>query len=103
MAQLASAVSTLHSESEFAKAYNTGRMSKKSEYWEYSFEDALNLIAKLPRICAIIYSNTYKDSQALIPDVRVEWDWSKNFCNMLGYQENTEFEELMRLFLTILR
>lgn len=46
MAQLSSACIAMNTESKFVKAYNKG--IKKTEYWEYVYEDAVDLIAKLP-------------------------------------------------------
>lgn len=57
MTQLSSALLYLQPSSEFAKAYAGG--IHKSKYWEPTYEDAMNLIAKIPRIAAIIYRNTY--------------------------------------------
>lgn len=63
MAQLSLAVTALHQESSFAKAYNSG--VKKSEYWDYTFEDSNDLIAKLPNIAAKIYRNVYKVNNSI--------------------------------------
>jgi citrate synthase len=34
---------------------------RKTEYWKYTYEDALDLIARLPEVAALVYSRTYKD------------------------------------------
>lgn len=99
MAQLCAAVSALHSESKFAKAYQSG--IPKTQYWEYVYEDAMDLIAKLPPLAALIYRNTYKDGSST-GGIKGDWDWSKNFSHMLGYKDE-KFIELMRLYLTIHR
>jgi citrate synthase len=62
-------------------------------------EDCLDLIARLPRVAALIYRNTYKDGK--IADYDSSLDYSKNFNHMLGYTNNPEFDELMRLYLVI--
>ncbi|KAL4717585.1 hypothetical protein ACJJTC_000734 [Scirpophaga incertulas] len=84
-------------ESQFAKAYSEG--VHKSKYWEYVYEDSMNLIAKLPVIAATIYRNTYRDGKGIgaIDDNK---DWSANYCTMLGF-DDPQFTELMRLYLTI--
>lgn len=97
MTQLSVAVTALNSESQFVKYYSKG--VHKSKYWEYVYEDSMNLIAKLPVIAATIYRNTYRDGQG-IGAIECDKDWSANFCSMLGF-ENPEFVELMRLYLTI--
>lgn len=58
MSQLSAAVTALNTESTFVKAYTAG--VHKSKYWETTYEDSMNLIAKLPVIAATIYQNTYK-------------------------------------------
>lgn len=97
MTQFSAAVTALNSESTFAKAYSEG--VHKSKYWEYVYEDSMNLIAKLPVIAATIYRNTYRDGKGIgaIDDNK---DWSANYCNMLGFDDSA-FAELMRLYLTI--
>ncbi|GBO06590.1 putative citrate synthase 2, mitochondrial, partial [Araneus ventricosus] len=59
----------------------------------------MSLIAKLPPIAATIYKNLYRDGSN-IGAIDTNKDWSHNFTSMLGY-EDTQFTELMRLYLTI--
>ncbi|KAK4879618.1 hypothetical protein RN001_007764 [Aquatica leii] len=97
MSQLSAAVTVLNSESKFAKAYASG--VHKSKYWEYVYEDSMDLIAKLPVVAATIYRNTFKEGSG-IGAIDTSKDWSYNFTHMLGY-DNPDFIELMRLYLTI--
>ncbi|KAK3660869.1 citrate (Si)-synthase [Elasticomyces elasticus] len=97
MAQFSLAVTALEHESSFAKAYEKGM--KKSEYWEHTFEDSMDLIAKLPTIAARIYRNVFKDGK--VPAIQKDKDYSYNLANLLGFAENSDFVELMRLYLTI--
>ena len=46
-------------ESKFASLYGQQKLNK-SNYWEYVYEDSVDLIAKLPRIAATIYRKKYK-------------------------------------------
>lgn len=96
MSQFSAAISAMNSESKFAEAYAQG--VNKATYWEHTYEDAMNLIAKLPTVAAIIYRNTYRDSKVCPIDMNL--DWSGNFAQMLGY-DDPMFSELMRLYLTI--
>jgi citrate synthase len=89
-------VMALQTESYFAKAYAQG-MNKK-DYWEPTFDDAVLLIARLPRIAAYIYRRKYKNNDHINPNGLL--DWAGNFAHMLGY-ENEGFSELMRLYMTI--
>jgi len=97
MTQFSIGVMAMQTESKFAKAYAQG--VNKSKYSEYVLEDCLDLLARLPRVAALIYRNTYKDGK--IADYDSSVDYSKNFNNMLGYTNNPEFDELMRLYLVI--
>ena len=97
MTQLATGVLAMQTDSKFAKAYADGL--HKSKYAEVVLEDCLDLIARLPRVAALIYRNTYKDGK--IADYDSSLDYSKNFNHMLGYTNNEEFDELMRLYLVI--
>lgn len=57
MTQLAIGVAALNKESKFAAAYEKG--IKKTEYWDPTFEDSIDLMAKLPALAARIYRNAY--------------------------------------------
>ncbi|HEY8397960.1 MAG TPA: citrate (Si)-synthase, eukaryotic [Flavihumibacter sp.] len=89
-------VMALQTESNFAKEYAKG-MNKK-DYWNYTFDDAMDLIARLPRIAAYVYRRKYKNNEHIQPNGLL--DWSGNFAHMLGYQDEG-FKELMRLYMTI--
>jgi citrate synthase len=89
-------VMALQTESHFAKAYAKG-MNKK-DYWEPVFDDAMDLIARLPRIAAYVYRRKYKGSEHINPNGLL--DWAGNFAHMLGY-EDEKFKKLMRLYMTI--
>jgi len=97
MTQFTAAIAALNTESKFAKAYND--RAHKSTYWEHTYEDAMNLIAKLPTVAAIIYRNLYRDGTS-VGAIDEEKDWSWNYTDMLGFEDKT-FTELMRLYLTI--
>lgn len=87
----------LQNESHFASRYASGDLSK-SEYWEATFEDCLDLIARIPRIAAYVYRRKYKGGREIQPDGLL--DWAGNFAHMLGY-ESEDFKELMRLYMVI--
>ncbi len=89
-------VMALQTESYFSEAYSEG-MNKKN-YWEPTFDDAILLIARLPRIAAYIYRRKYKNNEHINPNGLL--DWAGNFAHMLGY-DDTSFKELMRLYMTI--
>ena len=97
MTQFAAAIAALNSESKFARAYEAG--VARSRYWEETFEDSMDLVARLPVVAATIYNNLYRGGAApCAPDPAKDWSW--NFTEMLGYREPL-FTELMRQYLTI--
>ena len=96
MTQFVVAIMALQTESSFALRYSNG-MSKK-DYWDATFDDAMDLIARLPRVAAYIYRRKYKFGQHIQPNGLL--DWSGNFAHMMGY-DSEEFKELMRLYMTI--
>ncbi|EPS38980.1 hypothetical protein H072_7287 [Dactylellina haptotyla CBS 200.50] len=97
MAQFSLAVTALEHQSSFAKAYAKG--INKKDYWTYAFEDSMDLIGKLPTIASRIYQNVFKGGKHV--PVQKDKDYGYNLANMLGYGENKDFVELMRLYLTI--
>ena len=97
MAQLSLAVTALEHESAFAKAYAKGL--NKKDYWQYTFEDSMDVIAKLPTIAARIYRNVFKDGK--VAPVEKDKDYGYNLANQLGFGQNKDFIELMRLYLVI--
>ena len=109
MTQLSICVSALAHRSAFATAYAKGL--NKADYWEKTFDDAVSLIAKLPTIAALVYKMCYplvkatrELSQDQLAEARdPEQDWSYNFAAMLGYggAENTDFQDLLRLYLAL--
>ena len=98
MTQLSQAVLYLQQHSLFAQAYRNG--VHKSKYWDASYEDATNLIAKLPTLAALIYRNVYKDGKVIAPDSSL--DWTGNYAHMLGFSQH-EVQELLRGYLCIHR
>ena len=87
----------LNHDSAFAKAYTNG--VNKREYWKTTFEDSMDLIAKLPNIAGRIFRNVYGDGK--LPPIDANKDYSANVASLLGYGDNAAFVELMRLYITI--
>lgn len=96
MTQFNIAINALQTDSKFAEHYQKGM--KKTHYWEFTYEDSMNLIARLPHIAAAIYQHTYKEGK-LVP-LNPKLDWSANFARQLGF-DSIGFDELMRLYLVI--
>ena len=96
MTQLSCAVAALNTESLFAKKYAEGL--NKAAYWEPTFDDAINLLAKLPRVAATIF-----DKSAADKEIDLDQDWAYNFADLLGRpgKDNEGFQDLLRLYLAL--
>jgi citrate synthase len=92
MTMFSAAILALQKESEFVKRYNEGM--NKMEYWDPTYEDAMNLIAKLNTIAAYIYRYKYKNDSIIEPDFNL--DYGKNFAHMMGI--DSPYDELARLY-----
>ncbi|KAF9119350.1 citrate (Si)-synthase, partial [Mortierella sp. 14UC] len=88
MSQFSLAVTALQHESQFAKAYQSG--VSKTEYWDTTFEDSMDLIAKLPNIAGRIYQNVFKKGGKL-PAINPNLDYGANLSNLLGFGDNKDF------------
>lgn len=73
MTQLSMGILSLQQYSEFAKAYRRG--VHKKDYWHYAFEDSLTLIARVPKIAAMIYRNTFRKGEPSIIEADKNLDW----------------------------
>jgi citrate synthase len=96
MTQFSVGILAMQKTSVFAQKYAAGM--KKSDYWDATYEDSMNLIARLPRIAAYIFRRIYHNNDHVLPDISL--DWGGNFAHMLGYNDQG-FKEYIRLFLTI--
>ena len=93
MTMFSQAILALQHGSVFAQNYQDGM--PKTEYWESTLEDSLQLTAKLPRIAAYIYNLKYRPGEYIPPNFNL--DWSANFAHMIG-QNSPEYMDLMRLY-----
>lgn len=96
MTMFITGVLALQTESNFAKAYAKG--VNKKDHWQYVYDDAIDLIARLPRIAAYVYRRKYHKNEHIQPNGLL--DWAGNFAHMMGYEDESFFE-LMRLYMTI--
>lgn len=92
------AILVMQNESKFAKKYEEGMA--KSDYWVYTLEDALDIIAKAPAIAAYIYRKQFNKGPRI--ESNKSYDWGKNYVHMLGFEDKEDkFAQLMRLYLTL--
>lgn len=97
MTMLSMALLSMQRESVFAQKYAEG--IKKSDYWRYTLEDALNIVAKLPAIAAAVYRLRYDKGELIQPDPAM--NFTQDFVHMMGLRsdDDLEFYNMMRLFL----
>jgi citrate synthase len=98
MAMISVGIMAMQNLSEYVKAYSAG--VKKTEYWESTMEDVLNLIARLPELAAGIYRIRFHDGKLIPHDPKV--DWGGNMAKMMGLPDpDGKLADLMRLYLTL--
>jgi len=97
MTQLSMAILAMQTDSIFAKRYAEGM--PKSAYWDAYYEDTMNLVARLPKVAAYIYRRTFCNNVHIASDDSL--DWAANYAKMLGVNDSADFQNLMRLYLTI--
>lgn len=95
MTQFSLAVLVAQSQSLFEKKYP---VSKKQQYWDSTYEDALNVIAITPILAARIYRNVFKNGKHIAFNPNL--DYGANFAHMIGL-DDPSFYDLMRLYLVI--
>jgi len=96
MTQFSAAILSMATDSIFQKAYRAG--VHKKYYWDTTYEDVMNLIARLPRIAAYIYRRSFHHDEHIEPDPRL--DWAGNLAHMMGH-DSEEVKRLLRLYMVI--
>lgn len=92
MVALSAAVLSLQKESVFVQKYNAGM--KKTEYWDSTYEDALNLLAKMGQIGAYIYRKKYKGGNIIPSDPKL--DFGGDFAHMMGIAK--PYDDVARMY-----
>jgi len=92
MVALSAAIVSMQRESEFVKMYNAGM--SKMDYWEPTYEDALNMLARLPEIGAYIYRKKYKNGDIIASKPGL--DMGANFAHMMGIDK--PYDDMSRLY-----
>ncbi len=98
MTMLSLGILSMENESVFKREYQKG--IEKRNYWKYTLEDALNILAKLPSLAAGIYRIRFGNGVLIAHDSKL--DWSGNLVHMLGIPDGDKsFADLMRLYLVL--
>ena len=92
MVALSAAIVSMQRESEFVKKYNAGM--SKMDYWEPTYEDAMNMLARLPEIGAYIYRKKYKNGDIIASNPSL--DMGANFAHMMGIDK--PYDDMSRLY-----
>ena len=96
MAILSAAVMSLERESLFNVKYRQG--ISKMDYWDPTYEDATNLLAKIPLIGAYIYNKLYNpEAGHRYPDPTL--DLGANFAYMMG--KDKPYDDVSRMYFII--
>ena len=96
MAILSAAVMSLERESHFNIKYKQG--ISKMDYWNSTYEDATNLLAKMPLIGAYIYNKLYHPERGhRYPDPSL--DLGANFAYMMGKAK--PYDDVSRMYFII--
>jgi citrate synthase len=94
MVQFSTAILSMASGSKFFSAYMEG--ASKADYWDSTYEDIMDLIARIPGIAAYIYRRMYHGNAQIEPDRSL--DWAANLAHMMGYDQ-MEVYRLLRLYM----
>ena len=98
MVMLNTGILVMERESEFRKRYDEGM--KKTDYWEPTLEDSLNLLARITELAAGVYRIRFKKGNLIPPDPKK--DWSSNFVHMTGLADpGGNFSKYMSLYLVL--
>lgn len=98
MSVLSMILTYMSSFSHFRLQYSAGM--KREDHWRAMFEDALDILAKVPVIAAGIFRKRIRNRPLIPPDAQL--DWGANFARMLGLAPgDAEFERLVRLFMVL--
>lgn len=92
MTIFSTAILAMQRESKFVRYYERGM--DKLDYWKPTYDDAIQIIAKLPSIAAYIYRMKYKNDTLIAPDYSL--DIGANFAHMMG--QKAPYDDLARLY-----
>jgi citrate synthase len=92
MTMFSAAITAMQRESKFAHFYreNFDRMTA----WEPMYEDATDLLARLPTIAAYIYRMKYRSDTPIAPDP--DLDLGGNFAHMMGI--DPPYDDVARMY-----
>ncbi|MDY0267706.1 citrate (Si)-synthase [Trichloromonas sp.] len=93
MVMLSVGILALQKDSKFAAFYSSGKFNKMTA-WESVYEDACDLVARIPIIAAFIYNLKYRSDFQTPIDPTL--DMGANFAHMIGQSE--QYKDVARMY-----
>ncbi len=93
MVMLSVGLMAMQKDSKFAGFYNSGKFNKMTA-WESVYEDASDIVARIPVLAAFIYNLKYKGDKQI--DIDPSLDMGANFAHMIGQKE--EYKDVARMY-----
>ena len=93
MVMLSTGILALQKDSKFCAHYNSGKFNKMNA-WESLYEDASDVVARIPVIAAFIYNLKYNNDKQVAIDPKL--DMGANFSHMIGQSE--EYKDVARMY-----
>ncbi len=93
MVMLSVGMLALQKDSKFYAFYSGGKFNKMTA-WEYVYEDASDLCARIPVIAAFIYNLKYRGDKQIAIDPKL--DMGANFAHMIGQSE--QYKDVARMY-----
>jgi len=92
MTMISAAIVAMQRESVYVQRYNAGL--GRMDHWDPTYEDAMNLLARLPQIAAYIFRMKYRSDIIIPPDPSL--DMGGNFAHMMGIPK--PYDDVARLY-----
>jgi citrate synthase len=93
MVMLSVGLLSMQKDSKFVKYYNSGKFNKMTS-WEYVYEDAYDLVARIRVVAAFIYNLKYRNDKQNAIDTTA--DSGANFARMIG--QSKSYEDVARMY-----
>jgi len=93
MVMLSVGLLAMQKDSKFKNFYNSGKFNKMSA-WEYVYEDASDIVARIAILAAFIYNLKFRGDKQNAIDPKL--DMGANFAHMIGQCE--EYKDVARMY-----
>ncbi|MDO3377034.1 citrate (Si)-synthase [Geoalkalibacter halelectricus] len=93
MVMLSVGLLAMQRDSKFAAFYNSGKFNKNVA-WESVYEDACDIVARIPIVAAFIYNLKYRSDFQVPIDPKL--DMGANFAHMIGQCE--DYKDVARMY-----